>query len=131
MTTNDSTEYKRPLSVPHLVFGLVFGGIATVWFIGQATNADLPRSAVGFPVVLIGAGIIGLVASLAGSRRRSQVAAAEYAAYRAAYDAHYAVPAQPDVDAVDETPETTAETTDDTVVLDAPAPTDPTTEEKS
>lgn len=118
MSTNDTPEYKRPLSVPHLVFGLVFGGIATVWFIGQATNADLPRSAVGFPVVLIGAGIIGLIASLAGSRRRTQAAAAEYAAYRAAYDAHYATPVE--------------ETTDETVVLDTAAPTDSSTpEEKS
>ncbi len=120
MTINDNNDNKRPLSVPHLVFGLVFGGVATLWFIGQATNADLPRSTVGFPVVLIGAGVIGLIASLAGNRRRSQVGAAEYSAYRAAYSAQYPAPAEPNPGAPAE----------ETVVLEAPAPTHTTPEEK-
>lgn len=122
MTINDNTENKRPLNVPHLVFGLVFAGIATVWFLGQATNADLPRSAVGLPVVLIGAGVIGLVASLAGARRRSPVVAAEHTAARAAYDARAAAPTEATV---------IAEDTDDTLRLDTTPPTTGTAEEKS
>lgn len=67
-------KITRPLSIPHLVFGLVFSGLAAVWFIGEATNADLPRTAVGFPLVLIAAGVVGLVATLTNNRRRSRAA---------------------------------------------------------
>ncbi len=72
----------RPVSVPHLVLGIVFAGIAAIWFLGEATNADLPRTAVGFPLVLIGAGVIGLIAIVANSRRRSP-SAYQPAAYEA------------------------------------------------
>lgn len=64
-------QQHRPISIPHLVFGVVFTGIAAVWAIGQATDADLPRTAIAVPLVLIAAGIVGLVASLAGARRRT------------------------------------------------------------
>ncbi len=64
----------RPLSITHLVFGLVFLGIASVWAIGKATDADLGHTAVGLPAVLILAGVIGLVAAVAGSRQRRPVA---------------------------------------------------------
>lgn len=70
----------RTISVPHLVFGLVFLGIAAVWSIGEASNADLPRTAVGFPAVLIAAGVIGLVAAVVNNRRRSRAYAAQYQA---------------------------------------------------
>jgi heme A synthase len=62
--------HTRTLSIPHLVFGLVFLGVAAVWAIGEATDADLGHTAVGFPAVLILAGVIGLVAAVAGSRPR-------------------------------------------------------------
>ena len=65
----------RPVSIPHLVFGLIFAGAAVVWLIGEATNADLPHAAIGFPVVLIGAGLAGLVASLVNARNRRRVLA--------------------------------------------------------
>lgn len=128
MNPHEYPEYKRPLSVAHLVFALIFGGIAAVWFLGHATDADLPSSAVGFPVVLIGAGVIGLIASLAGSRRRSQIAAAAQAEARAAYDAYYATPAEP---ATDPAPAADPDPAEDTVVLEAPAAPETTTEEKS
>ncbi len=60
----------RPLSIAHLVFGLIFGGIATLWFLGNASDTDFGNQAAGLPVVLIGAGVIGLVAAVL-SRRRS------------------------------------------------------------
>jgi hypothetical protein len=72
MSTNVPDGQTRPVSVPHLVLGIVFAGIAAIWFLGEATNADLPRTAVGFPLVLIGAGVIGLVAIFVNSRRRSR-----------------------------------------------------------
>lgn len=67
---------SRPVSVIHLVLGLVFAGTAAIWLIGNANGTDLPDLATGVPVVLIGAGIIGLVAALAGSGRRSRIDAA-------------------------------------------------------
>ncbi|MBO9523623.1 MAG: hypothetical protein J7518_18990 [Nocardioidaceae bacterium] len=69
---NDSTPAPRTVSVPHLVFGLIFLGIATVRWIAVATDADLPKTAIGFPLVLIGAGIVGLVAAVVNNRRRSK-----------------------------------------------------------
>ncbi len=74
MNTTSSNASTRPVSIPHLVFGIVFTGIAAITFIGESTNADLPKSAIGFPIVLIGAGIIGLVATLVNARRRSRSA---------------------------------------------------------
>lgn len=74
----------RPVSIPHLVFGIVFSGLAAIWFLSESTGADLPRTAIGFPLVLIGAGVIGLTASFVNARRRSRAA---YAANLAAYQA--------------------------------------------
>lgn len=62
-------ENSRPLSIAHLVFGLIFAGIATLWFIGNANDSDFEHQAVGLPVVLIGAGIIGLVAAVISRRQ--------------------------------------------------------------
>lgn len=111
MNTRPTPRTTRPLSVAHLVFGLVFAGLAALWFLGQATDTDLPRSAVGFPVVLIGAGVIGLVASVAGARRRSQLAAHQRAATLAA--------AEPE-QAGTSTPESTDPDSEETTVLTVP-----------
>jgi hypothetical protein len=73
---NTNTSLRRPVSVPHLVFGLIFTGLALVWAIGEATNADLPRTAIGFPAVLIGAGLVGLIGTLVNARNRSRNLAA-------------------------------------------------------
>jgi hypothetical protein len=64
-----SSRDNRPLGVAHLVFGLIFTGIAAIWLIGEASNTDNRNLAAGFPVVLIGAGIIGLAASVLNQRR--------------------------------------------------------------
>jgi hypothetical protein len=68
------TAQSRPVSVPHLVIGLIFTGLAIVWAIGEATNADLPRTAIGFPAVLIGAGLAGLLGTLVNARNRKRPA---------------------------------------------------------
>jgi len=65
---------KRTVSTPHLVLGIIFAGIAALWFIGQGTDAKISDTAPGFPLVLIGAGAIGLVASLANARARNRLA---------------------------------------------------------
>lgn len=67
----DTRTARRPVSVPHLVFGLIFTGLAIVWTIGEATNADLPRTAIGFPAVLIGAGLAGLIGAMVNARNRN------------------------------------------------------------
>lgn len=63
---------KRTVSTPHLILGIIFAGIAALWMIGQATDAKLHDTAPGFPLVLIGAGVVGLIASLANARTRSR-----------------------------------------------------------
>jgi hypothetical protein len=73
-----NTPSPRTVSVPHLVFGLVFVGIATIHWIALSTDADLPRTAIGIPIVLIGAGIAGLVAVVVNNRRRSKALSAQY-----------------------------------------------------
>ena len=92
------TARRRPLSIPHLVFGLVFVGIAAVRFAGESTDSDMPGSAIGFPIVLIGAGIVGLVATVINARRRRT---AYEKAYREAYGEP--TPAEAEAETGDET----------------------------
>jgi hypothetical protein len=62
----------RSVKIPHLVFGLLFLGVVGVWalVIGDVINED--QLVVLAPGVLIAAGVIGLVASLASSRNRQR-----------------------------------------------------------
>jgi hypothetical protein len=60
----------RPLSIVHLVFGLIFLGAALVWAIGAGTDADAPDLALMAPAVLIGAGVVGLAGVVVNARRR-------------------------------------------------------------
>lgn len=76
---------NRPVSVSHLVVGLVFCGIALLWAIGAATGVDSPRPEIAAPAVLIGAGVIGLVATVANARRRRDEEAASRQAATESY----------------------------------------------
>ena len=58
----------RPVSVTHLVFGLIFLGAAGLWAIGAATDADTPDLAVLAPAVLVAAGVVGLIAMVINAR---------------------------------------------------------------
>ena len=71
-----SDHYQPPadhsVKIPHLVFGLLFLGVVGVWalVIGDFINEE--QLTVLAPGVLIAAGVIGLVASLASSRNRQR-----------------------------------------------------------
>lgn len=68
-TSTGTTTGPRPVGVIHLIFGLIFCGIAALWLIGNANDADFPDLAKGVPAVLIGAGLVGLGASAVNHRR--------------------------------------------------------------
>jgi uncharacterized membrane protein YqjE len=68
----------RPISVSHVVFGLIFLGITAMWVIGETTDINAPAFAVWGPVVLIGAGVVGLIVTLTNSRRKDTRPEAEH-----------------------------------------------------
>jgi cytochrome c oxidase subunit IV len=55
----------HPISVSHLVFGVVFLGIAGVWALRQADVIDSGELQWTLPLILLIAGGAGLVASVA------------------------------------------------------------------
>ena len=63
------------LKVPHLVFALLFLGLAAVWALVVSDVINEDRLPVVAPVLLIGAGVIGLAASLASGRNRRRTPA--------------------------------------------------------
>lgn len=58
------------IKVAHLVLGLVFLGITAVWALAEAGTVDWHGSRYAVPIILLVAGAAGLIASLAGGRRR-------------------------------------------------------------
>jgi len=67
---NQQPPADHSVKITHLVFGLLFLGVAVVWalVVGDVINeGDL---AVIAPAVLIAAGVVGLAASLASARNR-------------------------------------------------------------
>jgi hypothetical protein len=58
----------RPISITHLVFGLIFLGLTALWIVGETTDAEAPALAIWGPVVLIGAGVVGLAAIVFNAR---------------------------------------------------------------
>jgi hypothetical protein len=67
---NQQPPADRSVKVTHLVFGLLFLGVAVVWalVVGDVINED--ELVVLVPAVLIAAGVIGLATSLASARNR-------------------------------------------------------------
>jgi len=52
----------HPLNVSYLVVGLIFLGLAGSWALHAADVVDLPDARWLFPLILVAAGVIGLVA---------------------------------------------------------------------
>ncbi len=63
---------EQRVKIPHLVFGLLFLGLAGIWALIAGDVITTDRLGVLGPAVLIGAGVIGLAASLANSRNRNR-----------------------------------------------------------
>lgn len=59
---------NRPVKITHLVFGLLFVGIAGLWLLGT-TAVDPNQLALALPGVLILAGVAGLAATMVNQRR--------------------------------------------------------------
>jgi hypothetical protein len=67
-----STPRTHPLNVSYLVVGLVFLGLAGSWALREAGVVDLGEVRWLFPVTLVAAGLVGLVAmTVKGLSRRS------------------------------------------------------------
>ncbi len=62
----------RHLKIPHLVFGLLFLGVAGIWALGASDVISGEGLTILAPIVLVAAGVIGLAASLASGRNRSR-----------------------------------------------------------
>jgi hypothetical protein len=60
------------VKVPHLDYGLLFLGLAGVWALVSSGAIDADSLPLIGPGVLIAAGVVGLVASLANGRNRSR-----------------------------------------------------------
>jgi hypothetical protein len=69
---NQQPPADHSVKITHLVFGLLFLGVAVVWalVVGDVINED--DLAVLAPAILIAAGVIGLAVSLASSRNRKK-----------------------------------------------------------
>jgi hypothetical protein len=67
---NQQPPPDRSVKITHLVFGLLFLGVAVVWalVVGDVINEN--DLAVLAPAILIAAGVIGLAVSLASGRNR-------------------------------------------------------------
>ncbi|HEX4189576.1 MAG TPA: hypothetical protein VHZ06_01170 [Marmoricola sp.] len=126
MSEMNQTTPRRAMSVPHLVMGLIFLGIAGVWLISEAGEDHVHRLGAGIAVVLIGAGVIGLLASLANARsaKARRDTARAYAVQAAAEPVPAAEPT-PDAEHVRAdrlTADATAEVrADDTRIIEAEA----------
>lgn len=60
----------RTVRVSHLVFGLLFLGIAGLWWLAETDNIGSETLSLALPLLLIAAGVLGLCATLVNSRRR-------------------------------------------------------------
>jgi hypothetical protein len=66
---------RHETDVTSLVVGVVLAGVAGLWALFHADVVSWPDLGYLAPVLLIGAGVVGLVVSLVGGRRRDRAAA--------------------------------------------------------
>jgi hypothetical protein len=67
--TEQDTTTHRPVKVGYLVTGLVFIGLAGSWALRESGAVDDMTVGWMLPAILVGAGVIGLLAMLAGGVR--------------------------------------------------------------
>jgi hypothetical protein len=70
---------RHDTDVTSLVFGLIFLGLAAIWPLVHHEVIGWPGLGIFAPVLLISAGLVGLVASITGNRRRRSAAALQAA----------------------------------------------------
>ena len=63
---------SRPVSIPHLVMGLIFLGVVAVWALAEAGVVEYDGQRWILPLVLVVAGGIGLLVSVVNGVRRSR-----------------------------------------------------------
>jgi hypothetical protein len=76
-TTSETPSRRHPVSVTHLVMGLVFLGIAGSWVLRKLDVIDAEGWRWLLPAILVLAGAAGLVAALAKGLGRDRSAAGE------------------------------------------------------
>ena len=76
--THTQAPADRSVKIPHLVFGLLFLGIAGVWALVATNVVTGDRLTWLGPAILVGAGVIGLAASLASTRNRRDKTQPDY-----------------------------------------------------
>jgi hypothetical protein len=76
--THNQAPPDRTVKIPHLVFGLLFLGIAAVWALVASDVVTGDRLTWLGPAILVGAGVIGLAASLASTRNRRNKTQPDY-----------------------------------------------------
>jgi len=64
--------YRHATDVTSLVFGTIFAGFTVFWLLDVTDTVDAPDAWLAGPVILIAAGIVGLVVALSSSRERDE-----------------------------------------------------------
>lgn len=64
--------HPRPVSIPHLVVGLVFLGVVAIWALAEAGVVEYDGQRWVLPLILVLAGSVGLLVSLVNGVRRSR-----------------------------------------------------------
>lgn len=86
MSTPNSTRGTHPLNASYLVVGLVFLGIAGSWALRQAGVVDVPEMRWLFPLTLVVAGLVGVVAMAAKGLSRSRAEQPGASGYDTSHD---------------------------------------------
>ena len=109
---------RHETDVTSLVFGLVFAGVVALWALVAGDVLDLDDLGYLAPVLLIGAGVVGLVVSLTASRRRDAAARAQAQAELAQAERADAAPAE--VEAADPPADQQADASRAPVIVEDP-----------
>lgn len=72
----DTVSGRHPVNIGHLVMGLAFAGLVTVWAILQADVVELSDARWLLPLPWVVAGAVGLAATALPNRRKPSATAA-------------------------------------------------------